>query len=188
MANMNLRTTFILTFFFFGSSGRPYSTSTFFMVGLARTLYFCWKLSRAGAGSAGTGSAGTGSSSVSSLTSSSPVPASPLGGTWIYTTESKLHIDSFWGKFPIFTLLYLNIVDSMKTLFVSFRGHGLWWGMFHASYPWSGPQLSKACGWIGVVSPMHKKIPESYLLCYPDSILYIIMRWHLSEVIGKTYN
>ena len=33
----------------------------------------------------------------------------------------------------------------------------------HASYSWSGPQLSKGCGCIGFLSPMHKKIPDSYL-------------------------
>ena len=35
--------------------------------------------------------------------------------------------------------------------------------MFHASYSWSGPQLPKGCGCIGFLSPMHKKIPDSYL-------------------------
>ena len=32
----------------------------------------------------------------------------------------------------------------------------------HASYSWSGPQLPKGCGCIGFLSPMHKKIPDSY--------------------------
>ena len=32
--------------------------------------------------------------------------------------------------------------------------------MFQASYSWSGPQLPKGCGCI--LSPMHKKIPDSY--------------------------
>ena len=45
---------------------------------------------------------------------------------------------------------------------VSYRGHGLWWGMFCASYSWSGPQLPKGCGCLGFLSPMHKKIPDSY--------------------------
>ena len=35
--------------------------------------------------------------------------------------------------------------------------------MFHASYSWSGPQLPKGCECIGFVSPMPKKIPDSYL-------------------------
>ena len=34
--------------------------------------------------------------------------------------------------------------------------------MFHASYSWSGPQLPKGCGCIGLLSPMHKNIPDSY--------------------------
>ena len=34
--------------------------------------------------------------------------------------------------------------------------------MFHASHYWSGPQLPKDCGCIGFLSPMHKKIPDSY--------------------------
>ena len=42
---------------------------------------------------------------------------------------------------------------------VSYRGHG---GMFHASYSWSGPQLLIGCGCLGSLSPMHKKIPDSY--------------------------
>ena len=33
---------------------------------------------------------------------------------------------------------------------------------FHASYSWSGPQLPKCCGFIGILSPMHKKFPDSY--------------------------
>ena len=45
---------------------------------------------------------------------------------------------------------------------VSYRGHGLWWGMIHASYSWSGPQLPKGCGCIGFLSSRHKKIPDSY--------------------------
>ena len=45
---------------------------------------------------------------------------------------------------------------------VSYWGQGLWWGMFHASYSWSGPQLPKGCGCIGFLSPMHKKNPDSY--------------------------
>ena len=35
--------------------------------------------------------------------------------------------------------------------------------MYHAPYSWSGPQLPKGCGCIGFLSPMHKKIPDSYL-------------------------
>ena len=31
------------------------------------------------------------------------------------------------------------------------------------SVHWSGPQLPKGCGCIGFLSPMHKKIPDSYL-------------------------
>ena len=46
---------------------------------------------------------------------------------------------------------------------VSYQGHGLLCGMFHASYSWSGPQLPKGCGCIGFLSPLHKKIPDSYL-------------------------
>ena len=38
---------------------------------------------------------------------------------------------------------------------ISYHGHG--------SYSWSGPQLHKGCGCIGFLSPMHKKIPDSYL-------------------------
>ena len=34
--------------------------------------------------------------------------------------------------------------------------------MLHASYSWSGPQLPKGCGCLGFLSPMHKKIPDSY--------------------------
>ena len=34
--------------------------------------------------------------------------------------------------------------------------------MFHASYYWRGPQLLKGCGCLGFLSPMHKKIPDSY--------------------------
>ena len=45
---------------------------------------------------------------------------------------------------------------------VSYQGHGLWWGMFHAPYSWCGPQLPKGCECIGFLSPMHKKIPDSY--------------------------
>ena len=33
----------------------------------------------------------------------------------------------------------------------------------NASYSWSGPQLPKDCGCTGFMSPMHKKIPDSYL-------------------------
>ena len=36
-------------------------------------------------------------------------------------------------------------------------------GVFHASYSWSGPQLPKGCGCIGFMSPMNKKITDSYL-------------------------
>ena len=45
---------------------------------------------------------------------------------------------------------------------VLYRGHELWGGIFHASYSWSDPQLPKGCGCIGFLSPMHKKIPDSY--------------------------
>ena len=45
---------------------------------------------------------------------------------------------------------------------VSYRGHGLWQGMFHASFSWSGQQLLKGRGCMGFLSPMHKKIPDSY--------------------------
>ena len=34
--------------------------------------------------------------------------------------------------------------------------------MYNASYSWSGPQLPEGCGCIGLLSPMHKKIPDSY--------------------------
>ena len=33
---------------------------------------------------------------------------------------------------------------------------------FHASYSWNGPQIPKGCGCIRFLSPMHKKIPDSY--------------------------
>ena len=44
------------------------------------------------------------------------------------------------------------------------RRAGIIWGIlqFHASYSWSGPQLPKGCGCIGFLSPVHKKIPDSY--------------------------
>ena len=45
---------------------------------------------------------------------------------------------------------------------VSYQGHGSCLGMFNASYSWSGPQLSKGCGCIEFLSPMLKKIPDSY--------------------------
>ena len=46
----------------------------------------------------------------------------------------------------------------------SIPGPGSWImiGMLHASYSWSGPQLPKGCGCIGFLSPIHKKIPDSY--------------------------
>ena len=34
--------------------------------------------------------------------------------------------------------------------------------MYNASYSWSGPQLPKGCGCIGLLSPAHKKLPDSY--------------------------
>ena len=43
---------------------------------------------------------------------------------------------------------------------VAYRGYGLWRGMFHASFSWSGPLLPKGCGCIGCLSPMHKKDPR----------------------------
>ena len=43
---------------------------------------------------------------------------------------------------------------------VWYRGHGLWWRIFHASYFWIGPQLPKGCECIGFLSPMHKKDPR----------------------------
>ena len=48
----------------------------------------------------------------------------------------------------------------------SFPGPVQYWGrsrgMLNASYSWSGPQLPKGCGCIGFLSPMPKKIPDSY--------------------------
>ena len=34
--------------------------------------------------------------------------------------------------------------------------------MLHATYSRSGPQVPNGCGCIGFLSPMHKKIPDSY--------------------------
>ena len=40
---------------------------------------------------------------------------------------------------------------------------GSWIMMRHVqSYSWSGPQLTKGCGCIGFLFPMHKKTPDSY--------------------------
>ena len=87
--------------------------------------------------------------------------------------------------------------DGTKTLMKSF--------LFHASYSWSGPQLPKGCGCLGFLSPMHKKIPESYskreggnpgnsglssqqkmVVHYPKTVWKNSYAEH--EVTGKTYN
>ena len=88
---------------------------------------------------------------------------------------------------------------------VSYQGHGLWWGMYNASYSWSGPQLPKGCGCIWGLSSMHKRIPDSYSkreggnpgnsglssqqqleVHYPRTVWKNSYAKH--EVTGKTYN
>ena len=77
--------------------------------------------------------------------------------------------------------------------------------MYNASYSWSGPQLPKGCGFTGFLSPVHKKIPDSYLkreggnpknsgllsqqkmvVHYPSTVRKNSYAEH--EVTGKIYN
>ena len=91
-----------------------------------------------------------------------PIPAQTPAGQRVHC-----HINSFTQRTYMFRLLRKVTMGAAWDYIwpgpVSYRGHGLWRGVFHASYSWSGPQLPKGCGCIWFLSPMHKKIPDSYL-------------------------